>query len=75
MTTTNIGIVYNSTTQQILRVIIPDTDAQLTTSNFCGPGESIYLMPVATYNGFTNYTAFIAAAVAAVAATFVVTPL
>ncbi len=42
---TQTGIIYSLETNEILRVIQPDFDSQLTEANFCGPGEGLRIVP------------------------------
>lgn len=40
-----IGVVYSTAAVQIRRIIVPDTDEQLTKQNWTGPGESLLIIP------------------------------
>lgn len=50
MAATQIGIVYSTALRTIRRVIIPNTDSALNDSKILLNGESLYKMPLATYN-------------------------
>lgn len=40
-----IGVVYSTAAVQIRRIIVPDTDEQLTKQNWTGPGETLLIIP------------------------------
>lgn len=44
MAATKYGVVYETSTGIIRRVIAPDNDGQLAAANYCGPGESLAIM-------------------------------
>lgn len=55
------GIVYDLASGQILRVIQPDTDAQLTNVNWCGDGEGIKIVDAVEFNSPDELAQFIEA--------------
>jgi len=57
MAITQVGIVYNSSTKEVLRIVVPDNDAQLDAVTWTGAGESFYKMSKATYDLQTTLTA------------------
>ncbi len=58
---TQTGIVRSIDTNQILRVIQPDFDSQLTEANFCGPGEGLQTVPRANLRTKDDLAKFIEA--------------
>lgn len=53
------GIVYDTQTKAILRVIQPDTDEQLATVNWCGENESIKIIDMVQFNSADELAKFI----------------
>lgn len=50
MAVTQVGIVYSTSLRTIRRVIVPTADSGLDDSKLLLSGESLYKMPLATYN-------------------------
>lgn len=63
MSTINIGVVYDSTTKVVKRVIVPDTDQQLNNTTWHTPsdGEGFLLVPSATSTSLSAVQSFVAA--------------
>src|SRR5215203_3644155 len=49
MAATQVGIVYSTRLLTIRRIYVPDYDGQLNDPKLYGPGESLFLMPMANY--------------------------
>lgn len=69
MAATKVGIIFDSSTKAVRRIIIPDSDAQLGTpdgnsvvnpSKYHGTGEKMYVMSKTTYDLQTDLATLLA---------------